>query len=132
MSARDIQRILGVSRLFNTLSDVTGILIHRNGTFFQVLEGAPEALERTYARILRDRRHRDCQLLLNETIAERQFGDWQMAYRDYSNAFSCVDLSQLDMRALVKEVELLPLCDHAALEVFLTGYLRQAEAVRFS
>jgi hypothetical protein len=46
----------------------------------QVLEGQRSAVNRLYARILADRRHKDVELLIYEEISERRFGQWAMAH----------------------------------------------------
>lgn len=45
----------------------------------QLLEGGRSAVNATYAKILRDPRHHDVELLLYDEIAERKFASWTMA-----------------------------------------------------
>ena len=72
--------ILKAARAFNADHDITGILCQGQGLFLQVLEGQRSAVNRLYARILADRRHKDVELLIYEEISERRFGQWAMAH----------------------------------------------------
>ena len=70
--------ILFSARHHNERNGVTGSLICRRDLFVQMLEGEPEAVEATYARILRDPRHVGVQRLHRGEAAERLFGGWSM------------------------------------------------------
>lgn len=48
----------------------------------QVLEGRPENVLRVFGSIERDRRHHGVTVILEEEIADREFGEWSMAFRD--------------------------------------------------
>jgi hypothetical protein len=75
-----INDILEVSRRYNAEQGISGLLLF-NGTYFlQCLEGGRSAVNETYQRIMRDRRHRRPVLLAYEEIAQRDFADWAMAY----------------------------------------------------
>lgn len=62
----------------NTRDGLTGVLFCFNNIFYQILEGPEDALNRCYARILKDNRHKDIFCLEVENITERQYGDWAM------------------------------------------------------
>lgn len=68
----------------NTEDGITGMLLYSGGNFLQVLEGPKDAVQATYDRICKDSRHRNTTLLLEQDIAERQFGSWSMGYRQLS------------------------------------------------
>ncbi len=58
---------------------ITGVLFTSGGLFVQVLEGPQEAVEKLFADIQADARHRDVILLETElNIAERLFPEWSM------------------------------------------------------
>lgn len=67
------------SRIANARVNVTGVLIHMDGVFVQLLEGPLDAVEAVFERICRDRRHADLQLIELVGAGERVFGDWSMA-----------------------------------------------------
>ena len=66
------------SRAHNVRRGITGILLHVQGTFFQILEGPKEVVEELYARILVDPRHTHVTQIIFETISRRYFGDSDM------------------------------------------------------
>ena len=73
-----IDGIIAQSRKNNPDAGITGLLCHSGNVFMQVLEGGRAAVNATFARIVRDTRHSDVQLLLYEEIAERRFAGWTM------------------------------------------------------
>ena len=76
----DLEKILEVSRRNNSQVDITGILLYKNGIFFQVLEGPEDAVQETYARIDVDPRHDEVELISEEEITERDFPQWEMGF----------------------------------------------------
>ena len=80
MSNAELNEILDASRRNNCLSGVTGMLLHLDRGFLQVLEGAKPAVEETFARIRRDWRHNGPRVLIEQETDERQFGDWSMGF----------------------------------------------------
>jgi blue light- and temperature-responsive anti-repressor len=76
----DLRDILATSRARNRLAGITGALTLGGGTFGQILEGPPDAVEAAFERIERDPRHRDVVLLDLAPIAARSFGGRAMAF----------------------------------------------------
>ena len=76
---RDVAAILDASRRNNRRDGVTGLLVSDGTRFLQVLEGDEAAVEKAYARIKADARHRAAVILSSKTVSERQFGAWDMA-----------------------------------------------------
>ena len=68
------------SRTHNLEHGITGILCtySQGNLFLQVLEGGRAAVNRLYASIARDPRHRDVTLLDYSEIEERSFASWRM------------------------------------------------------
>lgn len=75
----DVDAILAASRRNNSVARITGLLVHDGRRFLQALEGDAEVVERTYARIQRDPRHRAIVLLSQRQVDTREFGAWAMA-----------------------------------------------------
>lgn len=73
-----IDQILAVSRINNARVGVTGALMHGAREFLQCLEGSREAVNATYARILRDARHAEVVILDYREIDRRWFAGWGM------------------------------------------------------
>jgi hypothetical protein len=86
MSHPELLELLARARAVNTELGLTGMLLHADGSFFQVLEGTPEAVDAQYTRIGRDPRHHDVVTIVREAIAERAFGDWSMGFESVSRA----------------------------------------------
>ena len=78
--AVEIQAILAASRTNNRRVGVTGALLFSADCFAQVLEGPLDAVEQTFERIQCDRRHGTVTVLKCSRVADREFGDWSMAY----------------------------------------------------
>lgn len=76
--------ILATARARNRLSGVGGVLCQGQGLYLQVIEGERSEVNRLYARIVADRRHRDVEILRFEEITERRFAKWSMARVDLS------------------------------------------------
>ncbi|PZE88894.1 BLUF domain-containing protein [Curtobacterium sp. MCBD17_008] len=75
-----LDAVLERSRVRNTEDGLTGLLVHREGRFMQLLEGPHDAVISTYGRIVGDPRHDEVRLLVEETIHTRRFPEWSMAF----------------------------------------------------
>jgi hypothetical protein len=84
----ELIELLERSRRNNAARGVTGMLLYHDGSFLQVLEGTPVAVESLYARIGQDPRHTDKILLFRHEDVERTFGEWTMGFHivDPANA----------------------------------------------
>jgi hypothetical protein len=80
--ASQLAELLKKSRVFNERVGLTGMLLHSDvdGSFFQVLEGEPAAIDQLFQKILADRRHFHVTVIIRERIARRSFGDWSMGF----------------------------------------------------
>lgn len=76
--ARMLAEILEGSARNNAEAGVTGFLLYREGWFLQALEGDLDAVDQTFDRIRRDRRHHDVRIVADEPTMERAFADWAM------------------------------------------------------
>lgn len=66
----------------NSRLGVTGLLLYCHGNFLQVIEGEETVLRELYEVIREDPRHRRVVTVVEETITERDFGNWGMAVRN--------------------------------------------------
>lgn len=82
MKDQELAEILRAARRHNPVNGITGVLLYRDGNFIQVLEGEPAAVEATFARIERDRRHRQLLVISREAQTERVFEHWAMGFRN--------------------------------------------------
>jgi hypothetical protein len=79
-----LQRILVQSRRNNAPLGITGMLLHTAGSFFQILEGSPEAVTALFTRIAADPRHQRITTIIREPIPRRAFPDWTMGFAEIS------------------------------------------------
>jgi hypothetical protein len=90
----EIEQILATSRRNNRAAGVTGALMFNTGCFAQILEGPLAAIEATFERIQRDRRHAEVLLLDLSPITARGFASWSMAFVGSSpedaRRFACI------------------------------------------
>jgi len=93
MSSADLAGLLKTSRVNNERAGITGMLLYREGSFIQVMEGPEAAVLALYETILHDRRHRNLIKLAQAPIAARSFDQWAMGFRDTR------DLSPADFAA---------------------------------
>jgi hypothetical protein len=76
-----IREILEKSRRNNERDQITGLLVYHEGNVLQFLEGEREPVEKLYAQISRDPRHRGIIRLYERQIEERDFPEWNMGFR---------------------------------------------------
>ncbi len=81
-----LAELLEKSRASNELHGLTGMLLHSDadGSFFQVLEGEPAAIDELYQKLLLDNRHSHLTLIIREPIPERSFANWTMGFSSLS------------------------------------------------
>jgi hypothetical protein len=87
----EIPALLEQSRKANAGRELTGLLLYIEGSFFQVLEGNPDAIDAVYGRIARDPRHTRVTSIIREPIAQRSFSEWTMGF----SAVDTVEAGQL-------------------------------------
>ena len=73
-----LENMLAIARRRNQDMCFTGLLIYSGGHFLQVLEGESRSLERLYAKIEVDKRHRNVRRLASIKIESRMFSKWSM------------------------------------------------------
>jgi hypothetical protein len=83
-SAEALRALLVRARAFNTTAEVSGMLLHIDGTFLQILEGSAAVLDTLFSRISADGRHKRVLLLMSQDMPERNFPDWSMGFFDAS------------------------------------------------
>jgi len=82
--AAELTALLQAARKNNDGAGLTGMLLYTEGSFFQVLEGVPDAVEALYARIELDKRHEQVTKILSEAIPSRSFAHWTMGFSQVS------------------------------------------------
>jgi len=85
-SDSDLVNLLAEARKNNTQLDISGMLLYHDGNFLQVLEGPDDQVRHLFEKISGDERHQSVVKLIDRPIAERQFGEWSMAFRTTADA----------------------------------------------
>ena len=81
LSVDELDSILATARRNNSTQDITGMLLHHDGSFIQVLEGQQDAVDQLYATISEDPRHENAYVVLRAEVEERAFDEWSMGYK---------------------------------------------------
>jgi len=88
MTDEELAAILKKSRDYNTRDGITGLLIYKysrpddRANFMQLLEGEKDQVLDAFRRIRADNRHHTKVVLEEGEIAERNFPDWSMGFRN--------------------------------------------------
>jgi hypothetical protein len=88
----DLSTLLQAARAKNERLGLTGLLLHTEGTFFQVLEGQAEIVDALFATIELDKRHTQVTKIIREPIPHRVFDEWTMGF----SAMTRKQLAEMD------------------------------------
>ncbi len=92
MSLDELTALLDQSRRKNDRLGITGMLLYKDGSFLQVLEGDPDAVRTLYQHIQRDERHIKVKTLFDEPVRARDFPQWSMGFQNLDG----LDLARID------------------------------------
>ena len=73
LQEQGLQDIMKKTNKFNKEQGITGILLHNERNFFQLIEGEKKTVQDLYAKILQDFRHHDVIQFLEEPIFKPSF-----------------------------------------------------------
>lgn len=79
-SGPDLATLLLKARENNRRLGVSGLLVHKSGSFFQVLEGPEGVVESLFERISADARHERTVVLLRGPVLRASFAEWTMGF----------------------------------------------------
>ncbi len=82
VTAEDVARLLRGARKRNAIEGVTGLLLHSEGNFIQLLEGPKASVEKVFEFVKADPLHNGIIELLNEPCEAREFAGWSMGFRN--------------------------------------------------
>lgn len=82
----ELAALLHDARNNNARLGISGMLLHAESSFFQVVEGPADVIDALFARIERDPRHEQVTLIIREPIPRRMFANWSMGFHDVSRA----------------------------------------------
>ena len=84
-SPGELLALLEGSRERNHKRGVTGMLLYKDGSFMQVIEGEKPVVEALFKKLSRDSRHHGILTLLKGHETERMFPDHSMGFRDLNS-----------------------------------------------
>jgi len=105
-SSSELMTLLHQSREFNSANDISGMLLYKDRSFFQVIEGEKTLLHTLFKLIKADPRHYDVRLIFEREIAERNFKKWSMGFFDTEHEIIDVNLHSVAPRRFVFPEEL--------------------------
>lgn len=82
MEREELLELLSKSRANNERLGITGMLLYKDGNFMQALEGPEDKVKSLHARIDSDPRHKGLITLFTREVAEREFPDWSMGFKN--------------------------------------------------
>lgn len=85
LSDDELKELLKKAREKNKNLNITGMLLHMDPFFIQVLEGEEVTVIDAYNRIKEDPRHHKVSLIYKKQIKERCFSDWTMGFNKVSD-----------------------------------------------
>ena len=81
----EVSSIIKTSRAKNIKNEVSGVLLFDGMNFTQYFEGEADVVDTLLANILRDIRHKNIEVILNGSQADRLYKSWGMGYIDTSH-----------------------------------------------
>lgn len=80
---RQLLDMLHQARSYNAVDEISGVLMHREGEFFQVIEGESTKVEDLLERIQNDPRHNSMEIIHDDFAEARLFPEWSMGCADF-------------------------------------------------
>ena len=87
-----LNNLLISTRNWNSQRKITGILLHIDGDFMQIIEGEEVDVKQLFEKIKLDKRHSGIIQITGKEIQKRQFPEWSMAFK--SNKYNELNLIQ--------------------------------------
>ena len=74
-------QILAESQQRNAAREVTGLLLHSDGSIIQIIEGTESTVEALFSKIERDPRHHNVSVLFRRFVEQRDFPEYKMGFK---------------------------------------------------
>jgi hypothetical protein len=88
LSQTELYDLLQMAREFNAAHGITGMLLYKDESFLQTLEGPWNEVQNLMQKIQQDPRHTGILRLPTRMVRERQFKDWTMGFRNLNTLSS--------------------------------------------
>ena len=134
-----ISRILAKSRVNNRKNGLAGVLYFGDGCFFQCLEGKEAEIDKLYAKLEQDPRHKELMLISRKQITNLSFTNWAMKYVPLedklnaelkANGYDSFDPYKFDAAMTAKVLNLLQTSTNEDKEDLFTQPVNTAPAVK--
>jgi hypothetical protein len=83
---QELEQLLVQSRNWNKQAGITGMLLHFDNEFAQLIEGNESDVKTLFDVIKTDNRHKEVLIMKSGNISNRFFPDWSMAFKSGSAA----------------------------------------------
>ncbi len=77
---KNVKDLYAQAKKNNLKNNISGILIYHKGNYLQVLEGHEEDVDKTYERIIKDKRHKNIIKVININTETRIFADYNFGF----------------------------------------------------
>jgi hypothetical protein len=104
LSEAELEDLLLQARTFNREIEVTGVLLHHDGSFFQYFEGPDDAVAQVYERIRQSRLHHTIFELCRGPITQCAFANWQMGFAQTPQS-TILKLSHAEWKATAAAID---------------------------
>ena len=84
-SIKNLEALYSKAKTNNLKNNITGILIYINNNYLQVLEGYEKTIDKTFEKIYADGRHKNIFKIIETTIEERIFEDYNFGFTTIKN-----------------------------------------------
>ncbi len=105
LTEQDVHGILRASTVNNRHVGLSRMLLLVDETFFQILEGDRETVERTFERISKDTRHSGVIRVVAQDRDERSFPRWSMGFEKIYHGDKTADAVPFDIGELARNPE---------------------------
>ena len=80
----ELMSILRQSQANNERDNITGLLLHSEGSIMQLIEGSEDMVNKLFAKIEKDPRHSRVLVLFRKKVEARDFPNFRMGFRTAS------------------------------------------------
>ena len=80
LTGEELNELVAAARANNARLGITGLLLYKNESFLQVLEGEEGKTSRLFEKIRMDSRHDSVVMLRRRAVEEPSFPEWAMGY----------------------------------------------------
>ena len=80
MASQQLSALLEQARKRNATLSLTGMLLYKDQSFIQVIEGPSDAVSMVFSSIQQDQRHTRISVISHEDVEQRSFKEWHMGF----------------------------------------------------